>query len=75
MKKVNPNNTDEFLAFSRKMIVDGKLVIGRNATDDALTGRISSDRFALQIHQLEELGILPKGKLSVDQVMTTQYLP
>jgi NitT/TauT family transport system substrate-binding protein len=75
MKKVNPNNTDEFLAFSRKMIIDGKLVTGRTAAGDELVGRISPERFALQLHQLEELGILPKGKLTVDQVMTTQYLP
>ncbi|MFZ1056692.1 MAG: ABC transporter substrate-binding protein [Opitutaceae bacterium] len=75
MKQVNPNVTDEFLAFSHKMIVDEKLVIGRHATDDSQTGRISRERFALQIRQLEELGILPKGKLTVDQVMTTDYLP
>ena len=68
-------NTDEFLAFCRKMIIDEKLVIGRHATDDSQTGRISRDRFATQIQQLEELGILPKGKLAVDQVMTTEYLP
>jgi NitT/TauT family transport system substrate-binding protein len=75
MKSVNPNVTDDFLAFSRKMIIDGKLVTGRAATDDSLVGRISPERFELQIHQLEDLGILPKGKLSVDQVMTTEYLP
>jgi NitT/TauT family transport system substrate-binding protein len=75
MKKLNPNNTDEFLAFCRKMIIDEKLAIGRKATDDSLTGRISPERFALQIHQLEELNILPPGKLKVDQVMTTEYLP
>jgi NitT/TauT family transport system substrate-binding protein len=75
MKRLNPNNSDEFLAFSRRMIVDEKLVIGRHATDDSQTGRISRDRFALQIRQLEDLGILPRGKLSVDQVMTTEYLP
>jgi len=75
MKQVNPNNSDDFLAFSRKMIVDEKLVIGRNATDDSKTGRISRERYANQIRQLEELGILPKGRLSVDQVMTTDFLP
>ena len=41
MKQVNPNVTDEFLAISHKMIVDEKLVIGRHATDDSQTGRIS----------------------------------
>jgi NitT/TauT family transport system substrate-binding protein len=75
MKKVNPENTDEFLAFSRKMIVDEKLVIGRHSADDSQTGRISRDRFILQIRQLEELGILPRGRLNADQVMTTEYLP
>ena len=75
MKKVNPNVTDPFLDFSHKMIVDEKLVIGRNAKDDSLTGRITRERFANQIRQLEDLEILPKGKVTVDQVMTTNYLP
>jgi NitT/TauT family transport system substrate-binding protein len=75
MKKLNANDSDDFLAFARKMIIEGKLAVGRNATDDSLVGRITPERFAIQIHQLEELGILPKGKLTVDQVMTTQYLP
>jgi hypothetical protein len=57
------------------MIVDGKLVTGHASTDDSQTGRISRDRFALQIQQLEELGIIPKGKLTADQVMTADYLP
>jgi NitT/TauT family transport system substrate-binding protein len=75
MKRENPHNTDDFLAFSRKMIIQEKLVIGRHATDDSKTGRITSERFALQIHQLEDLGILPKGRLTVGQVMTTEFLP
>jgi NitT/TauT family transport system substrate-binding protein len=75
MKQLNPNDTDDFLAFSRKMVVDERLAIGRKATDDSLTGRITPERFALQIRQLEDLGILPKGRLTVDQVMTTKYLP
>jgi hypothetical protein len=57
------------------MVVDERLAIGRKATDDSLTGRITPERFALQIRQLEDLGILPKGRLTVDQVMTTKYLP
>jgi NitT/TauT family transport system substrate-binding protein len=75
MLRLNSHNTPEFLAFSRKMIIDEKLVIGRNATNDSDTGRITRERFALQIQQLEELGILPKGKVTVDQAMTTAYLP
>jgi NitT/TauT family transport system substrate-binding protein len=74
MKKENPQNTDEFMEFCRNMIIKEKLVIGRGAKDDSMTGRISRERFALQISQLEELGILPKGRLNVDKVMT-DYFP
>ena len=75
MKKLNANDSDDFLAFARKMIIEGRLAVGRNSADDSLIGRITPERFAIQIHQLEELGILPTGKLTVDQVMTTRYLP
>jgi NitT/TauT family transport system substrate-binding protein len=75
MKRLNKNDTDDFLAFCRKMMIDGGLVTGRNAKDDSQTGRITPERFAIQIRQLEDLGIIPKGKLTVDQVMTTAYLP
>ncbi|HEY1792010.1 MAG TPA: ABC transporter substrate-binding protein [Opitutaceae bacterium] len=75
MKRLNPEDTDEFLAFCRRMIISEKLVIGRHAADDSLTGRISPERFRIQLGQLEQLGIIPKGKLAVPQVMTTEYLP
>jgi NitT/TauT family transport system substrate-binding protein len=75
MKQLNPNDTDDFLAFCRRKIIEEGLATGRNSKDDSQTGRISRDRFALQIRQLEDLGILPKGRLTVDQVMTTAYLP
>jgi NitT/TauT family transport system substrate-binding protein len=75
MKRVNPNANDDFMKFCRDMIIKEKLVTGRGATDDSMVGRITRERLALQIRQLEELGILPKGRLNVDQVMTTEYLP
>lgn len=75
MKRVNPNNTDDFIRFCRGMIIKEKLVVGRGAKDDSMVGRITRERFALEIRQLEELGIIPKGRLTVDQVMTTEYLP
>jgi hypothetical protein len=40
-----------------------------------MVGRITRERIALQIRQLEELGILQKGGLTVDQAMTTEFLP
>ncbi|HXQ81328.1 MAG TPA: ABC transporter substrate-binding protein [Opitutaceae bacterium] len=75
MKQLNANDSDEFLGFSRRMVINERLAIGRDATDDSMTGRITRKRFSLQIRQLEDLGILRKGRLSVDDVMTTRYLP
>lgn len=77
MKQENSNNTDEFLAYSRQMIIDEKLVTGHGADGgSAKIGQLESARFATQIEQLESLDILePKGELSPDQVMTTAYLP
>lgn len=76
MKQANPNNTDEFMLFSRKMIIDEKLVVGRQNGGAGQIGRISPERFQTQLHQLEDLGILtPAGKLKVADVMTTDYLP
>ncbi len=76
MKAANPNNTDAFMMFSRQMIIDEKLVIGRGPDGSpANTGRITAERFQNQIGQLEDLGILAKGKVTVPQAMTTTYLP
>jgi len=76
LKLANANNTDEFMAFSRKMIIDEKLVTGREANGGPKQiGRLDPARYVTQISQLEDLGILPKGKLTVGQVMTTEFLP
>ena len=76
LKEANANNTDEFMAFSRKMIIDEKLVTGRDANGGPKQiGRLDPARYVTQINQLEDLGILPKHKLSVGQVMTTEFLP
>ena len=76
LKKANPNNTDDFMAFSRKMIIDEKLVTGRGpGGGPAQIGRLDPARYTTQIRQLEDLDILPKGKLTAGQVMTTEFLP
>lgn len=76
LKKANPNNTDEFMMFSRKMIIDGKLVTGRDASNDASQiGRLDPARYATQIQQLEDLGILKKGKVTTAEAITTDFLP
>jgi NitT/TauT family transport system substrate-binding protein len=75
MKAANPKNTDGFLAFSRRMIRDEKLVIGRDATDTTRIGRLDPARYAAQIKMLEELKLTPPGALKVEHVMSTAYLP
>ncbi|MEY4489776.1 MAG: hypothetical protein RIQ79_2284, partial [Verrucomicrobiota bacterium] len=75
MKQVNPKNDDAFLAFSRKMIIDEKLVIGRDATDSSRIGRIDPARYATQLKIVEDLKLIPPGALKVSDVMTTDYLP
>lgn len=76
MKRANPNNTDTFMAFSRKQIIDEKLVTGRDGGGGAQRiGRLDPARFATQIRQMEELGLLAKGKLTPRQVMTIEFMP
>jgi len=76
LKRVNENNTDDFMMFSRKQIIDAKLVTGRDATGgDANICRLDPARYATQISQLEDLGILAKGKVTAATVMTTEFLP
>lgn len=76
LKQANPNNTDEFLAFSRRMIIDEKLVTGRDADGGVdRIGRLDPARFDTQIRQLEKLGILKKGAITTERAMTTEFLP
>ncbi|GAB5562723.1 MAG: ABC transporter substrate-binding protein [Synoicihabitans sp.] len=77
MKAENEKNTDDFLAYSRQMIIDENLVTGRGADGGrAKIGQIEAERFSTQIEQLEALDILkPAGKLTADQVMTREFLP
>lgn len=76
MKAANPNNTDAFMTFSRQMITEGRLVTGRDADGGPdKIGRLDPDRFDKQIRQLEDLGILKKGRVTTAQAVTTAFLP
>lgn len=76
MKAANANNTDAFMLASRQLLIDGRLVTGRDADGGiAQIGRLAPERYATQIRQLEELDILPKGKVTVEKAMTTEFLP
>ena len=76
LKQANPNNPDEFMTCSRQMNIDENLVTGRGAGGGLRqVGRLDPARFTTQIKQLEDLGILPAGKLTAASVMTTEFLP
>jgi NitT/TauT family transport system substrate-binding protein len=76
MKRANPGNTDAFMDYSRRRIIEERLVTGRDAgSGPENIGRITRERFATQIGQLEELGILQPGRVSVESAMTTEFLP
>lgn len=76
MKKANANNTDEFMMFSRKMIIDEKLVTGRDKNGGPQQiGRLDPARYTTQIKQLEDIGLLAKGKVTTAATMTTEFLP
>ncbi|MEZ5276260.1 MAG: ABC transporter substrate-binding protein [Opitutaceae bacterium] len=68
MLQINPKVTPDYLEFSRGMILSEKLATGPEGDMDTV-GRISRDRFATQIEQLETLGILKPGSVSLDRVM------
>ena len=76
MKAANANNTDEFMMASRQLIIDGKLVTGRDADGGpAKIGRLDPARYATQIKQMESLGILKKDKVTPATAVTTAFLP
>lgn len=76
MKAANANNTDAFMLASRQLLIDGRLVTGRDADGGVQQiARLSPERYATQIRQLEELGILAKGKVTAEKAMTTEFLP
>ncbi len=76
MKRANPDNTDDFMTFSRRRIIEEKLVTGRDKDGGPpRIGRLDPARFRTQITQLEELSLLPKGKVTASQAMTLEFLP
>ncbi|MBX3750890.1 MAG: ABC transporter substrate-binding protein [Opitutaceae bacterium] len=76
MKAANANNTDAFMLASRQLLIDGRLVTGRDADGGVhQIARLSAERYATQIRQMEDLEMLPKGKVTVDRAMTTEFLP
>ncbi|MBM3841736.1 MAG: ABC transporter substrate-binding protein [Verrucomicrobia bacterium] len=76
LKQANAQNTDAFMDFSRRMILEEKLVTGRDADGGpAKVGRLDPARYTAQIAKLEELGLLKPGKVTAATALTTEFLP
>lgn len=76
LKQANAQNSDAFMAFSRRMILEEKLVTGRDADGGpAKVGRLDPARYTAQIAKLEELGLLKPGKVTAAATVTTEFLP
>jgi len=76
LKQANAQNSDAFMAFSRRMILEEKLVTGRDADGGpAKVGRLDPARYTAQIAKLEELGLLKPGKVTAAAAVTTEFLP
>ncbi len=75
MKAAHPANTDAFLAYSRRRIIEEKLVTGRDGGGPERIGRLDPARYTTQIAQLEDLGLLPKGKITAASAVTTEFQP
>lgn len=71
MLEINPKVTPEYLAWSRRMIIDAELA--RRDGSDFL--ELSLERYQRQIDQLVELDIIEPGALTADKVATTAFLP
>jgi NitT/TauT family transport system substrate-binding protein len=76
LKQANAQNTDAFMDFSRRMILEERLVTGRDADGGpAKVGRLDPARYTAQIAKLEEMGLLKPGKLTAAAALTTEFLP
>jgi len=76
LKQANAQNSDAFMAFSRRMILEEKLVTGRDFDGGPnKVGRLDPARYAAQIAKLEELGLLKPGKVTAAAALTTEFLP
>jgi len=72
--KGNPRATPEFLEYSRRLIIENRLARGDPAAGESY-GTMEPARYARTIRQLEEIGILQPGEMTVERAMTTQFLP
>jgi len=70
MLRINPKATPDYLDWSRQQIMNARL----DRSDGGQYLDISLQRYRTQIAQLEDLGILTKGKVTAEKAMDGAYL-
>jgi len=73
LKALRPDLTDDFLAFSRRAMIDYQLVLGDPARGEKM-GQLTRARLETQLRLLRELGALDR-ELQVEDVATFDFLP
>src|SRR5580658_5598690 len=71
MLRINPKATPDYLDWSRRQIIEAHLA--KDADGDYLA--MSPERYRRQIAQMEDLGILPRGAVTVPQASDPSFLP
>ncbi len=74
IKQVNPKTDDGLTKFSRDRIIQYNLAKGDPALGEDY-GTLSPEKVKNEIGIMEDLKLIPPGKVTVDNVLTLDYLP
>jgi len=74
IKKNNPKADDAFFKFERDQIIQNNLGKGDAAQGEDY-GTLSLDKIKGEIAIMEDLGLLPIGKVPLEKAATVEYLP
>lgn len=73
LRKLRPDLTPEFMAYSIRAMKDYRLVLGDPARGEAM-GRLTAERLQKQIELLREMGVLDRP-VKLEDVATFEFLP
>jgi NitT/TauT family transport system substrate-binding protein len=73
LRRLRPDLTDDFLAYSIKTMKDNRLVLGDPARGERM-GLLTRERLQRQIDLLHEVGVLDQP-VTVDDAATLEFIP
>ncbi len=73
LRKLRPDLTPGFMAYSIKAMKDHQLVLGDPARGEAM-GQLTAERLQRQIDLLQEMGVLDRP-VKLEEVVTFEFLP